>query len=31
MTRDSLKDYQEKRDFKRTPEPAGGRAFPARG
>ena len=24
MTRDSLKDYQEKRDFKRTPEPAGG-------
>ena len=25
MTRDSLKDYQEKRDFKRTPEPAGGR------
>ena len=25
MTRDSLKEYQEKRDFKRTPEPAGGR------
>ena len=25
MTRDSLKDYQEKRDFKRTPEPAGDR------
>ena len=25
MTRDSLKDYQEKRDFRRTPEPAGGR------
>jgi DNA ligase D-like protein (predicted 3'-phosphoesterase) len=25
MTRGSLKDYQEKRDFKRTPEPAGGR------
>jgi DNA ligase D-like protein (predicted 3'-phosphoesterase) len=24
MTRDSLKDYQEKRDFKRTPEPAAG-------
>jgi DNA ligase D-like protein (predicted 3'-phosphoesterase) len=24
MTRDSLKDYQEKRDFKRTPEPEGG-------
>jgi DNA ligase D-like protein (predicted 3'-phosphoesterase) len=23
MTRGSLKDYQEKRDFKRTPEPAG--------
>jgi DNA ligase D-like protein (predicted 3'-phosphoesterase) len=25
MTGDSLKDYQAKRDFKRTPEPAGGR------
>jgi len=25
MARSSLKDYQEKRDFKRTPEPAGGR------
>jgi DNA ligase D-like protein (predicted 3'-phosphoesterase) len=25
MTRGSLKDYQEKRDFGRTPEPAGGR------
>ena len=25
MTRDSLKDYQEKRDFTRTPEPAAGR------
>ncbi|MCG2771150.1 MAG: hypothetical protein L6277_03550 [Desulfobacterales bacterium] len=25
MTRGSLKDYQEKRDFKRTPEPAGDR------
>jgi DNA ligase D-like protein (predicted 3'-phosphoesterase) len=25
MTRDNLKDYQEKRDFSRTPEPAGGR------
>jgi len=25
MTRDSLKDYQEKRDFERTPEPAGDR------
>ena len=25
MTRDSLKDYQEKRDFRRTPEPAGSR------
>src|SRR5450830_671368 len=25
MTRGSLKDYQEKRDFKRTTEPAGGR------
>ena len=25
MTRDSLKDYQEKRDFRRTPEPAGDR------
>ena len=25
MTRGSLKDYQEKRDFRRTPEPAGGR------
>ena len=25
MTRGSLKDYQEKRDFKRTPEPPGGR------
>ena len=24
MTRDSLKDYQEKRDFTRTPEPAAG-------
>ena len=23
MTPGSLKDYQEKRDFKRTPEPAG--------
>ena len=26
MTRDSLKEYQEKRDFKRTPEPAGQKA-----
>ena len=25
MTRDSLKDYREKRDFRRTPEPSGGR------
>jgi DNA ligase D-like protein (predicted 3'-phosphoesterase) len=25
MTRDSLKDYQEKRDFRRTPEPAADR------
>lgn len=25
MTRGSLKEYQEKRDFKRTPEPPGGR------
>jgi DNA ligase D-like protein (predicted 3'-phosphoesterase) len=25
MSRGSLKEYQEKRDFKRTPEPAGGR------